>query len=107
MSGEMRRPGERLVLSGRTAGGSGGGAGNLEWALGQMHSNGLVLRPTHLSRTFAGLTALPSGAGGAAVPLLVQWCHAGLPVAVQQSAPLLPALASSPGKSSLCQLPAH
>lgn len=100
-SGE-NQPGERLVVSGRAAGGSASEVG-----AGADVLKGPVLCLTHLSHTFSRLTALPRGSRGAAVPSIVQWCHAGLPVALQQSVLPLPALLHSPGKSSLCRLPAH
>ena len=94
-------PGERLVVSGRAAGGSESEVGAAADVL-----KGPVVRLTHLSHPFSGLTALPRGSGGSC-SFLVQWCHAGLPVALQQSVLPLLAVARSPGKSSLRWLPAH
>lgn len=66
---------------------------------------GLILLQTHLSHTFPGMTALPGGGlgglGGCSCWVRVQQCHTGLPVALQQSVPPLPALLCSLGKSSL------
>lgn len=62
---------------------------------------GLILLQTHLSHTSTGLAALPRGGLGGSCAFLVQWCHAGLPVVLQQSAPPLLTVQRSLGKSSL------
>lgn len=67
-----------LAVSGATAG------GHESKAFGADAATGPILLQTHLSHTCAGLTALPGGVRGGSCLFLVRWCHAGLPVVLQQ-----------------------
>lgn len=105
-AGETKRErevqsGESLVVSGRAAGGSQSEVGATAAVV-----KGPVVCLTHLSHPFSGLTALPRGSVGSC-SLRVQWCSAGLPVALQQSAFSLLTVAGSPGKSAHCWLPVY
>lgn len=87
--------GRMLALRGAAAG------GQQSNVFGPDAATGPILLQTHLSHPCTGLTALPGGAGGGSCLFLVQWCHAGLPVVLQQSVPHLLAVLCSLGKSSL------